>query len=311
VRVIVRDLKMLSRTGDEERHGPLDIHRVLDSALRMAANEIRHRARLVRAYGDVPPVEGNEARLVQLFVNLIINAAQAIQEGRADANEIRIVTRRDGEGAVTIEVHDTGCGIPRRSLKQIFDAFFTTKSVGIGTGLGLAICHRIVTMHNGGIEVESEVGRGTVFRARLPVSRGEAAPTPAPQTAPAVRRSRILVVDDEEGLCSAIKRMLESEHEILTLSSAGEALQLLRGGASFDLILCDLMMPEMTGMDFHAELAQSQPDIAAKMVFMTGGAFTENASRFLDRHPGRYIDKPFKPAVLRERVRILVGPAKA
>jgi nitrogen-specific signal transduction histidine kinase len=309
VRVIVRDLKMLSRAGDEEHHGPLDIHRVLDSALRMAANEIRHRARLVRQYGDVPEVEGNEARLGQLFINLIINAAQAIQEGRADANEIRLVTRRGDGNSVVVEVHDTGSGIPPEALKQIFDAFYTTKPVGIGTGLGLAICHRIVTMHNGSIAVESEVGHGTVFRTTLPAARGEAAPAPAKEAMPVTRRARILVVDDEEGLCSAIKRILEAEHDVVTLSSANEALALLTGGAGFDLILCDLMMPEMTGMDLYAELVHAQPDLAARMIFMTGGAFTENASRFLELHPGRTLDKPFKPATLREKVRAMVGDA--
>jgi len=306
VRVIVRDLKMLSRAGDEEHHGPLDIHRVLDSGLRMATNEIRHRARLVRAYGDVPQVEGNEARLGQLFLNLFINAAQAIVEGRADANEIRVVTMRGNEGEVVVEVHDTGCGIPRESLKQIFDAFYTTKPVGIGTGLGLAICHRIVTMHKGAIAVESEVGRGTMFRVTLPAAGGAAVSPPPLEAAPAEHRAAILVVDDEEGLCSAIKRILESEHDVVTVSSAGEALQRLHGGERFDLILCDLMMPEMTGMDLHAELARSLPDLAAKMIFMTGGAFTENASRFLDQHPGRSVDKPFKPSSLRERVRTLI-----
>jgi signal transduction histidine kinase len=308
VRVIVRDLKMLSRSGDEEHHGPVDIHRVLDSALRMASNEIRHRARLVRQYSELPPVEGNEARLGQLFLNLVINAAQSIAEGRAEANEIRIVTARAGEREVAVEVHDTGCGIPRESLKQIFDAFYTTKPIGIGTGLGLAICHRIVTSHGGTIAVESEVGSGTVFRINLPVSRSQATVSETPTERPAMaRRARILVIDDEEGLCSAIQRILESEHDVATVNSAAAALKLLKSESPFDLILCDLMMPEMTGMDLHAELAQSQPDLAAKMIFMTGGAFTENASRFLEQHPGRAIDKPFKPSGLRERVRGLVG----
>jgi len=306
VRIIVRDLKMLSRTGDEEQHGPVDIHHVLDSSLRIAANEIRHRARLVREYGDVPQVEGNEARLGQLFLNLIINAAQAIAEGRANANEIRIVTR-PGEGDVVIEVHDTGCGIPNEALKRIFDAFYTTKPVGIGTGLGLAICHRIVAMHHGNIEVESEEGRGTVFRTTLPAARGIAVPAPALESAPAARRARILVIDDEAGLCAAVERILESEHDVVTLQSAGEASALLRRGEAFDLILCDLMMPEMTGMDLYAELVQSQPDLAAKMTFMTGGAFTENTSRFLAQHPGKVIDKPFTRSILRERVRLLIG----
>ena len=119
--------------------------------------------------------------------------------------------------------------------------------------------------------------------------------------------ARVLVIDDEEGLCSAIQRILESEHEVVTVNSAAAALALLKSEPPFDLILCDLMMPAMTGMDLHAALAQAQPDLAEKMIFMTGGAFTENASRFLEQHPGRSIDKPFKPSGLRDRVRSLVG----
>jgi CheY-like chemotaxis protein len=193
-------------------------------------------------------------------------------------------------------------------LKHIFDAFYTTKPVGIGTGLGLAICHRIVTSHNGAVAVESEVGRGTVFRTTLPVSRNQTTVAAIPTESPAMsRRARVLVIDDEEGLCSAIQRILESEHDVATVNSAAAAVTLLKSEPPFDVILCDLMMPEKTGMDLHAELAQSHPDLAAKMIFMTGGAFTESASRFLEQHPGRAIDKPFKPSGLRERVRAVVG----
>jgi signal transduction histidine kinase len=136
VRLIARDLKVFSHAGDEDRRGAVDIHVVLESSIRMASNEIRHRARLVRDYSEVPFVEGNEARLGQVFLNLIVNAAQAIPEGKAEANVIRIVTRSDGLGRVVVEIHDSGVGIPQAVMSRIFDAFFTTKPVGTGTGLG-------------------------------------------------------------------------------------------------------------------------------------------------------------------------------
>jgi len=147
------------------------IDRVVDSSIRMASNEIRHRAQLVRNYREVPPVHGNEARLGQVFLNLIVNAAQAIPEGRAGANEIRVSTWLGENDRVITEVSDTGTGIPPDALARIFDPFFTTKPSGAGTGLGLAICRRIVTSLGGDILVDSQLGRGTTIRVSLPAAQ--------------------------------------------------------------------------------------------------------------------------------------------
>ncbi|HEY6722534.1 MAG TPA: ATP-binding protein, partial [Polyangiaceae bacterium] len=148
VRMIVKDLKAFSRS-DEETRGPVDVHRVIDSSLRMAHNEIRHHARVVKVYGQVPLVEGNEARLSQVFLNLLVNAAHAVRDGQVDRNEIRVETKLRGAERVVVEVRDTGAGIAAHALPRIFDPFFTTKPIGVGTGLGLAICHRIVTALGG------------------------------------------------------------------------------------------------------------------------------------------------------------------
>jgi nitrogen-specific signal transduction histidine kinase/CheY-like chemotaxis protein len=294
VRLIVRDLKIFSRS-DEEKRGAVEVRRVIESSLRMAWNEIRHRACLVKDYGDVPSVEANEGRLGQVFLNLIVNAAQSIPEGRADKNEIRIVTRMDDQGRVVVEVRDTGSGIPESVISRIFDPFFTTKPIGVGTGLGLSICHRIIVKLGGQIQVESQAGRGTVFRVILPASTGDT--TKAPPLAAAAaprRRGRILVVDDEPMLCSAVRRMLSSEHEVLAMTSARDAMGRISEGERFDVILCDLMMPEVTGMDLHAELLQLAPEQAERLVFMTGGAFTSRAREFLDQVRNPRIEKPFK-----------------
>jgi PAS domain S-box-containing protein len=170
VRLIVRDLKIFSRSPNDEPRGAVDVKAVMESSLRMAWNEIRHRARLVKLYGAVPGVEVNEARLGQVFLNLIVNAAQALPEGHADLNEIRVSTFQSGD-CVVIEVSDTGLGIPPDVIGRIFDAFFTTKAVGVGTGLGLAICHRIVTDMGGELTVASELGKGATFRVALPAAR--------------------------------------------------------------------------------------------------------------------------------------------
>jgi nitrogen fixation/metabolism regulation signal transduction histidine kinase len=304
VRIIVRDLKVFSRSSDAESRGPVDIRGVLESAIRMASNEIRHRARLTRDYAEVVAVDGNESRLVQVFLNLIVNAAHAIPEGHAGTNEIKIVLRMDSSDRVAVEIHDSGVGIPADVLPRIFDAFFTTKALTTGTGLGLAICRRIIIDHDGEISVESGVGSGTVFRTLLPAAHQEAVKTgvPRPPAIVAGRRGRILAVDDEPMLCVVIGKILGADHDVTTVTSAMEALRKLDGGERFDLILCDLMMPEMTGMDLYARLQQSAPDQVAKMVFMTGGAFTENTQAFLAQLTNEAIEKPFKMTRLRELV---------
>jgi two-component system, NtrC family, sensor kinase len=164
---IVRDLKTFSR-GDEGKRGTVALHAVLDLCANIARNQLKHRAILVKDYGELPPIPASESRLAQLFLNLIVNAAQAIPEGgNINANEVRITTRRV-EGGVTVAISDTGVGIPPENLHRLFDPFFTTKPVGVGTGLGLSICHGIVTGLGGRITVESEPGQGSTFRVFLP-----------------------------------------------------------------------------------------------------------------------------------------------
>ena len=304
VRLIVRDLKIFSRSPADEPSGSVDVKTTMESSLRMGWNEIRHRARLVKSYGAVPGVAANEARLGQVFLNLIVNAAQALPEGRAEHNEIHVSTRVDGE-RVIIEVSDTGPGIPPEIIGRIFDAFFTTKAVGVGTGLGLAICQRIVTDMGGELTVESELGKGTTFRVALPAARAAesiAAAAPLPVPIPG-RRGRILVVDDEAMVVKIVKRVLAKEHDVVAVVSAKEALALFARGEKFDLVLCDLMMPDMTGMELHAETSRVDPDQAKRMVFMTGGAFTPAARTFLAETPQEHIEKPFHHSDLRALVR--------
>ncbi|HEX7479008.1 MAG TPA: ATP-binding protein, partial [Polyangiales bacterium] len=307
VRHIVRDLKIFSRS-DEEKTGAVDVRAVMESSLRMAWNEIRHRARLVKDYAEVPWVEANEGRLGQVFLNLIVNAAQAMPEGRADRNEIRVVTKQDEHGRVVVEIRDTGSGIAESVIPRIFDPFFTTKPIGEGTGLGLSICQRIVTALGGELSVESQLGKGSVFRIILPVAKDQAAQaSPTPPAVVAGRRGRILVIDDEPMLGKAVFRMLCRDHEVLTETTARAAIERVSKGERFDLMLCDLMMPELTGMDLHAELLRIAPEQAQKMVFMTGGAFTTHAREFLEEVRNPRIDKPLDVDKVRALVRGLLG----
>jgi len=302
MRQIIRDLRTFSR-GDETRLGEVRVEPVLESCISIAWNEIRHRARLVREFRDVPTVHGNEARLGQVFLNLIVNAAQAIPEGAADQNEIRVTVRREGD-RVAVEVKDSGSGIAPEHRARIFDPFFTTKPPGVGTGLGLSICHNLVTAMGGAIEVESEPLQGALFRVLLKVWSGvpeEAEASPPPAAAP-LRRGRILVVDDEALVGAAIRRALAAEHDVTVVLGAREALARLEA-EPYDLVVSDLLMPDQTGIDLWRALEPRRPELARSMVFVTGGAFTPASREFVDAHREACLDKPFALETLRELVR--------
>ncbi|MET0405650.1 MAG: PAS domain S-box protein [Cystobacter sp.] len=313
VRQIVRQLKAFSRP-DEERVDAVDLHAVLDSAVMLAANEIKHRARLKREYGPVPRVMGNEGRLCQVFLNLVVNAAQAIAEGAVEKNEIRLVTRVDREGRVLVEVQDTGSGIPREALGRIFDPFFTTKPVGVGTGLGLAICHGIITGLGGDILVESEPGRGTTMRVVLPAAvpgAPQATRPVAPPVAPVTQRGRVLIVDDEPAVGRALKRILR-EHDVELATSGRQALELLHtNAAQYHVILCDVMMPDLGGKDLFEAMQHAGGGIENRFVFVSGGAFTPGARDFLSRVPNPNLEKPFDETAVKRVVRELVLKALA
>jgi len=299
----VRDLRVFSRP-EQDRREAVDVHKVLESSIRMAHNELRHRAKLIRKLGNVPLVEGNEARLGQVFLNLLVNAAQAMPEGRTEENSITISSGLEG-GMVVVEIADTGAGIPAEILPRIFDVFFTTKPIGVGTGLGLSICHRILTAMNGRIEVQSRIGEGTTFRVSLTRARtGLTAEMPVVTSTPANapgHQANVLVIEDEPALGRVLSRLL-APHRVTVVTRAREALTRIGNGDRFDVILCDLMMPEMTGMDFHRELTAAHPDIADRVVFMSGGAFTQGAKDFLERVPNRRIDKPIDVGSLRRLI---------
>ncbi|HEY6561849.1 MAG TPA: response regulator [Polyangiaceae bacterium] len=303
VRVIVRDLKIFSR-GEEDQQSAIDVRRVLESSVRMAWNEIRHRAELVRDYHETSAVIASESRLGQVFLNLLVNAAQAIPEGRANANRIRVATHDDAAGQVIVEIEDTGGGIPPETMQRLFTPFFSTKPIGVGTGLGLSICQRIVSELGGQIRVQSHVGQGTTVHVCLPAAPDTVvAQTGArPAFVPPPRRGRILVIDDEFAIGIAVRRALAAEHEVVTLTSATQALERILAGDTFDVILCDVMMPVMTGAEFHAALSARAPDHAERIVFLTGGAFTAKARAFLDQVKNPKLDKPFEVQTLKDVV---------
>ena len=304
IRRITQDLRLFSRV-DEVAEEPVDVPEVMESCLAMVGNEIRHRAQLVREYQEVPPVLASEPRLTQVFVNLLVNAAHSLAVGDASDNTICVAIRCEEERRVVIEIADTGLGIGERDLLHVFDPFFSTKPRGEGTGLGLPICRELVSKMGGDISLASTVGAGTTVRVVLPAA--DAMRTEAQQVAPArgvaaLPSARILIIDDEALVAKALSRMLAGAETSIALGGR-DALALLERETEFDLIFCDLMMPETSGIDVFQSVEKTAPELARRFIFMTGGAFTERADRFLAEVSNPCIQKPFHSDQLNGLVR--------
>ena len=212
---------------------------------------------------------------------------------------------------VVVEVHDTGVGIPPERLARIFDPFFTTRTEGQGLGLGLSISHSLVTRMGGELLVESEPGRGSCFRVRLPVAPAvQGPPAPSPWSRPSrkpTRSGRILLVDDEPKLLLTLGMLLEDTHKVTRCLQARDALERIRVDPPFDVILCDVMMPEMNGEQLFKAVSDIAPDQARRMIFMTGGAFTEEAQHFLENVKNARLTKPFWVDELEAALAVLLG----
>jgi DNA-binding NtrC family response regulator/nitrogen-specific signal transduction histidine kinase len=289
---IVRDLRGFSRI-DQEDVSHLQLNSVITSACNLVDNDLCHRARLVKDLAPLPLIAGDAGRLGQVVVNLLVNASQAIEAGSPDENEVRVTTRHQGK-KIRLTVTDTGRGISPEAQRRIFEPFFTTKGVGYGVGLGLSITHEIVAKHQGTITVASVVGKGTTFTVEIPEETGLIAResvVPAAPTQVATGRARVLIVDDEPLLGKALVRMLDA-HEVVVAKGGQEALALLTKDPSFDVVLCDLMMPGLDGPALYDAIARTQPALAKRFVFTSGGAFTPRAQEFLARLPLICLDKP-------------------
>ncbi len=300
---IVRDLKIFSRVDDDPR-GNVDVRMVLESSINICWNEIRHKAGLERDFGPTPAVHVNESRLGQVFLNLLINASQAMPDREVSSNRITVRTGTDAKGWAVVEVADNGTGIEPERINRVFEPFFTTKAISEGTGLGLSICRNIVRDAGGTIEVESEPGRGTRFVVKLPASATNhvAQETQAPPMAAAGVRARVVVVDDEPLVGRSIRRALR-EHEVEIYSSGEEAIERLCSDEPVDVVFCDLMMPEVSGMEVYGRVFEQRPQTASRFVFMTGGAFTPQAREFLKATTLACLEKPFELRQIRDLVR--------
>lgn len=310
---IVKDLRGFSRS-DEETIEPVDPRAVLDSALRLVGNDIRHKAKLVRDYGSVPQVACNHAKLHQVFLNLFVNAAHAIEQvpsSEVRRGEIHVCTKRGDDGGAVIELSDTGIGIPPQHLDRIFEPFFTTKPVGVGTGLGLAMCRNLLRGMGGEVSVESEVGRGSTFRICLPAAPSTVTSPPASSQTERRRRTpslRVLIIDDDRAVAESMRNALSERHEVETADSGHDALRLLTK-RHFDVLVCDIMMPGMNGLEFYQRLRAEAPGLEQRLIFVTAGALTQATRSFLNNTCTPWLEKPLSEEQLENALTQLTNSA--
>jgi PAS domain S-box-containing protein len=292
---IVADLGCFGQQPTEIKSG--NVRQALDWALRVSRAAITEHATIRLELEPVPQVRGDEGRLGQVFLNLLLNAAHAMREGDPATHELWVATHVEpapdagGQPLVVVSVRDTGTGMTEDVLERIFDPFFTTKPIGMGTGLGLSVCHGIVQELGGSIDVTSVLGEGSLFEVRLPVAERAAVAEPPVRSAEQ-RRARVLVVDDDSRVLSVLSRLLDVHHVSVAQGARAALAQLAAPDARFDAVVCDVLMPDMSGIDLYHEIARRDPALTGRFVFLSGGANTEIARVFLRSVDNLCLKKP-------------------
>jgi PAS domain S-box-containing protein len=304
---IVKTFLALARDKPRETQ-PVDVRKVLDAVLDLAYGLRSAGIETCREDpADLPPVAADEDQLNQVFLNLLVNAQQALETVPPPR---RLWLRTAAEhGAVRVEVADNGPGVPAELRSRILEPFFTTKPVGAGTGLGLSVCHGIVVAYGGTITVGDRPGGGARFIVTLPASHAAAGTAQQPPTeAKAGPGGDVLVVDDEPEVVAMLEEALARDgHRVVTAPDGVAALELLRHGR-FGAVLCDLRMPRLDGPGLARELEAIRPDLAARLLFMTGDTLRA-AAAVPPAARGQLLEKPLDPEEVRRRVQNLVTGA--
>jgi len=298
IRDVLGELSLLSR-GTEEVVEEVDVNRIVRAVVGMTSYQVSPRARVEFDLGSVATIASNKARLTQVLLDLILNASQACPADRPDLNVIRVRTRAS-EGRVDVSVSDTGSGILPEHLPHIFEPFFTTKPAGQGSGLGLAVTRALVRALGGSLRFDTRQGVGTTFTVELPDAPPPAGDDrvslPTPVAAPS--RPRVLLVDDEAGIRRALQRALKRKNEVTAVGSGEEAIELLRNGMAVELVISDLLLPGANGIDIHTFIQRERPELLRRTLFLTGGATTRVARRFVAEHPDSVLVKPVESSRL-------------
>lgn len=292
---IVRSLKNYARV-DDETAALVDVHGVINMAIKMAYHEFKNYAKLERDFApSMPPTMLQRGKLQQVLLNLILNAAQALTESHSEKKCICIKTRVN-DNRIQIDISDNGSGISQENLAHIFEPFFTTKPVGIGTGLGLPICQEILHSLGGEIKVQSQIGEGSTFTVLIPLIEENRGLNISYSNKDVIQISHgtILVVDDEPSLLKTMQRILEPHHEVVLAKGGYAALEFLsRQPERFDVIVSDLSMPDVNGKDLYFYLLDKHPGLEQRIIFVTGGVDLLHFKQFLTDIKNPCIEKPF------------------
>jgi PAS domain S-box-containing protein len=302
---IVKKLLAFARqTKPEHRYVNINelIRNTLDlRAYELSANNIKVTLQLNR---DIPLTIADPGQLQQVFLNLIINAETEMKSA-SDRGKLTIKTEKINN-TLRITFKDTGPGIPEENLETIFDPFFTTREVGQGTGLGLSVCHGIITEHNGKIWAESEWGKGASFIVELPLTteegQGESSEPVVEESEKIAKAVKILVVDDEPVIRQFISQVLgEQGHRVETVDNAAAALKMVKA-KRYRLILLDIKMPGMSGVDLYKQFQKIAPSLTKRVVFITGDVMGKRTISFLNKTKTPYLMKPFDAKELKAEI---------
>ncbi len=304
---IVRGLRVFAAPSKEERK-PVQLSAVVKTAVRLSGSMLSSRAPVAIDVSDELVVLGDESELVQVVLNLLLNAAQALRPG-ALHQQVGVSAQAELP-LVRLEVTDTGTGIAPKHLRRVFDPFFTTKPIGEGTGLGLAISHSLVTAHGGDITLANRPTGGCCVTVRLPAATWSSLDTPLPTAVKPVKapRARVLVIDDEPLMRSALLRGLTADHDVAQAADGVEAVVMLDRDRRWDVVLCDVMMSGLNGLDVLERVTRFDPDLARRFVFITGGAWDPEVQRRLQALPNQRVEKPVSLLELREVIARCVEP---
>jgi signal transduction histidine kinase/ActR/RegA family two-component response regulator len=292
---IVKQLGAFARGSEDESPSETSLSDVVARACELIRKRVEEHAELVIECEDDTPFMGRAGRLVQVVTNLLFNAAQAVPADRPTENTVWVRTTSDPD-AVHLIVEDTGPGFTWRVRRRAFEPFFTTKSAGEGSGLGLAIVHDIVRGHGGSISLDNRTEGGARVVVSIPRETGLGAASEPRRSSIAPASSgdafRILLVDDEPSIRRSYARMLEP-HEVVGLT-ASEALERVSAqqDQAFDLVLCDVTMPDIDGFTFLRRLEEAAPTLSDRFVFLTGGALDDEVRDALQRSATQVLSKP-------------------
>jgi CheY-like chemotaxis protein len=290
----------------------VDLDAVVRSVFSLVERELAGRSKLSLVTESESRVRANEDQLRQVLLNLIINSSQSFPADRDDGRIEVLLQRRGRE--IFIRVLDNGCGIPAENIRRVFDPFFTTKPVGKGTGMGLAITRDLIKKMGGNIQIESQVGKGTVVIISLPVWQEpalehrqvhvEVPKTPSPELVPSIEAARlsVVLVEDEVSLLVPLRRMLAAEHDVLAFSDSTEGMRCLIERASPDVIICDIHMPVVSGLDLYKRVTTARPHLAERFIFLTGGD-SDDLMTLMQEAPRRVLEKPVQRTDLLAAIR--------